>query len=155
MTLASCIARNITKSERHVESAFRLVNHPLNRTPMWDGLLPSADSTTFLGPRARSSKEPSECAHQFQSSSPRRMPLVENTQSIHAVTPYRTCAQTETTLQSTRRRLRSQATGPLRSSNVLRLHPTPHRKTLRRPTQPFSPISGSCRSRVKSPRRCP
>ena len=44
MTLASCIARNITKSERHVENAFRLVNHPVNPTPMWDGLLPSSDS---------------------------------------------------------------------------------------------------------------
>jgi hypothetical protein len=42
---------------------------------MWDGLLPSSDSTTFLGPRARSSKEPSECAHRFQSSSTRCMPL--------------------------------------------------------------------------------
>src|SRR6266849_6451316 len=118
MTLASCNDRNIAKSERHVENAFRLVNHPVNFTPMWDGLLPSSDSTTFLGPRARSSKEPSEWTHQFQSSSPRRMPPLEHTESSHAVTAYRACAQTETTLQSTRRRLRSQATGPLRSNNV-------------------------------------
>src|ERR1700681_4843173 len=60
MTLASCHDRNITKSERHVENAFRLVNRPANLTPMWDGLLPSSDSTTFWGPRARSSKESSK-----------------------------------------------------------------------------------------------
>jgi DNA-binding NarL/FixJ family response regulator len=70
MTLVSCHDRNITKSERRVESAFRLVNHPVNLTPMWDGLLPSSDSssdsTTFWGPRARSLKEASEGAHRFQ-----------------------------------------------------------------------------------------
>src|SRR6266853_1324816 len=118
MTLASCNDRNITKSERHAESAFILVNHPVNLTPMWDGLLPSSDSTTFVEPRARSSREPSECAHQFQSSSPRCMPLVEHTESSLALTADRKCAQSETTLHCTRRRLRWQATGPLRSSNV-------------------------------------
>ena len=118
MTLASCHDRNMTRSERRVESAFRLVNHPVNLTPMWNGLLPSSDSTTFLGPRARSSREPSECVHQFQPSSPRRMRLVEHTESSHTVTAYWTCAQTETTLHSTRRRLRSQAPGPLRLNNV-------------------------------------
>src|ERR1700675_261755 len=44
--------------------------------------------------------------------------VVEQTGSSLAVTANWTCAQRETTLQSTRRRLRSQATGPLRSNNV-------------------------------------
>src|SRR5437899_3299725 len=57
------------------DRAFRLVSHLVNLTPMCDGLLPSSDSTTFCGPRARSSKESSKCAHGSQSSSTRCMPL--------------------------------------------------------------------------------
>jgi hypothetical protein len=49
MTLASFNDRNTAKSERRLERAFRLVNHPVNLTPMWDGLLPSLDSTMFSG----------------------------------------------------------------------------------------------------------
>src|ERR1700719_3229259 len=118
MTLASCHDRNITKSERHVENAFRLVNRPVNLTPMWDGLLPSSDSTTFLWPRARSSKESSKLCPPISELITSPYASRRHTESSHAVTAYRTCAQTETTLQSTRRRLRPQATGPLRSNNV-------------------------------------
>ena len=49
MTLALCNDRDITKSERHVENAFRLVNHPVNLTPMWYGFLLSLDSMAPKG----------------------------------------------------------------------------------------------------------
>ena len=45
----SCNELNITKSERRVENALRLVNHPVNLTPMWDRLLRSSDSTYASG----------------------------------------------------------------------------------------------------------
>src|SRR6266481_2949841 len=100
MTLASCNDRNIAKSERHVESAFRLVNHPVNLTPMWDGLLPSSDSATFLGPRARFIKTAIGICPPISKLITSSMPLVEHTESSLALTAYRTCAQSETTLQS-------------------------------------------------------
>jgi hypothetical protein len=71
------------------------------------------------------------------------------------VSADRAWARRETTRHCTRRRLRSQATGALRSSGVWRLRPRPNPRTLRPPTQPVSPISGCCRSRAKSPRRFP
>jgi hypothetical protein len=52
MTLASCNDPNITKSERHFESAFRLVNHPANLTPMGCGFATELEFDYVLGAKS-------------------------------------------------------------------------------------------------------
>ena len=57
MTLASCNDFNITKSEGHVESAFRLVNHAANLTPMRDGFATELGFDYVLGGQERQHQE--------------------------------------------------------------------------------------------------
>src|SRR5882724_6086442 len=109
MTLASCNELNITKSERHVENAFQ------TREPSCKSYSDVGRVATELG---------------FDYVLRAKSTIIKR--AIGALTACRKCAQSETSLHCTRRRLRSQAKGLLRSSNVLRLHPTPHPKTLQR-----------------------
>jgi hypothetical protein len=77
----------------------------VNATPMSEALLPISDSITLLD---------QEYDHQTNHRSvPMDFKARQLAVCLWMVLNYRTCAQSETTLHCTRRRLRSQAIGPL------------------------------------------